>query len=86
MLILCASIAWNYRIDDPKEIFKFRWILLIPALGTITLFIFSAFRYLFTMANYVLIGTCGSGALVAAFAMYITLLFGTALLFVSRRS
>lgn len=85
-LLICACIGWNYRIDDPKQLFKFRWIFLIPAFGTMTLFIYSAFKYMFSMMNYVFVSFFGLGSVLVAIAFYIVLIFGTAIIFVSRRS
>lgn len=86
MLIFCACLGWNYRIDNPKQLFRFRWILLIPVLGTLTLFIYSAVKYLFSMANYVFVGIFESTALLWAIACYIVLLIGASVLFLSRKS
>ena len=86
MLIFCACLGWSYRIDNPKQLFRFRWILLIPVLGTITLFIYSAVRYLFVMANYVFVGLFGSGSILVAIITYIVILFGVSFLFLSRKS
>ena len=86
MLIFCACLGWSYRIDNPKQLFRFRWILLIPVLGTITLFIYSAVRYLFVMANYVFVGLFGSGSILIAIITYIVILFGVSFLFLSRKS
>ncbi|WP_407399485.1 hypothetical protein [Treponema sp.] len=86
MLIFCACLGWSYRIDNPKQLFRFRWVLLIPVLGTLTLFIYSAVRYLFVMANYVFVGLFGTTAILVAVISYIVILFGVSLLFLSKKS
>lgn len=86
MLIFCACLGWSYRIDNPKQLFRFRWVLLIPVLGTLTLFIYSAVRYLFVMANYVFVGLFGTTAILVAVIAYIVILFGVSLLFLSKKS
>ena len=86
MLIFCACLGWSYRLDNPKQLFHFRWVLFIPVLGTLTLFTYSATRYVFNMANYVLVGLFGSMAVLAAIIIYSVMLLGVSFLFVSKRA
>lgn len=86
MLIFCACLGWSYRLDNPKQLFHFRWVLFIPVLGTLTLFTYSATRYVFNMANYVLVGLFGSMAVFAAIIIYSIMLLGVSFLFVSKRA
>lgn len=85
-LLIAACMGWNYRIDNPKQLFCFRWIFLIPIFGTMTLFIYSAFKYMFSMMNYVFVSFFGLGSVLIAVVFYIVLIFGIAVIFVSRRS
>lgn len=86
MLLISACLGWNYRIDNPKEMFRFRWLLLIPAFGTLTVFLYSAFKYMFNIANYVFVGLFGTMAITVSFVVYVLLLFLMSVVFVSRRS
>ena len=49
MFVFCACLGWNYRIENPDEIFKFKWTLLIPVLGFIMIVAFNIALYFFNM-------------------------------------
>lgn len=86
MMIFCACLGWNYRIDNPKQLFHFRWIVLVPILGALTLFIYNTAKYVFVMANYLFVGFFGSLSILIAIIVYTILLFVVSIFFLSRKS
>ncbi|MDO5772894.1 MAG: hypothetical protein Q4P16_01120 [Spirochaetales bacterium] len=86
MFVFCACIGWNYRIENPDEIFKFKWTLLIPVLGFIMIVAFNIVLYFFNMLSYVLVGLLGTNAVFAAAAFYVLIFFAASVLFLSRKA
>lgn len=86
LLIFAACIGWNYRIDNPKEMFKFKWLFFVPGFGLVTVFVFSGFNYLFSMVNYIFVGIFGTASLLCALVFYGIILFIISFVFVSRKS
>ena len=86
MFVFCACLGWNYRIENPDEIFKFKWTLLIPVLGFIMIVAFNIALYFFNMLSYVLVGLLGTNAVFAAAAFYVIIFFAASVLFLSRKA
>lgn len=86
MFVFCACIGWNYRIENPDEIFKFKWTLLIPVLSFIMVVSFSIVLYFFNMLSYVFVGLLGTSAVLAAASFYVLVFFAASVLFLSRKS
>lgn len=86
MFVFCACIGWNYRIENPDEIFKFKWTLLIPVLSFIMVVSFSIVLYFFNMLSYVFVGLLGTSAVFAAASFYVLVFFAASVLFLSRKS
>ncbi|MCR5288632.1 MAG: hypothetical protein K6E51_01420 [Treponema sp.] len=79
-----ASFAWNYRLST-NQVFKFKWLFIIPLLSVIMYFILESLQYLFKIINFVVASTFGQGTMLfAAFIVYILLFSGVSVLFLSR--
>lgn len=85
MFVFSACMGWNYRIESPDAIFKFRWLLLIPIFGLIMIAVFDVVLYFFNMIDDSLVSRFGGMALPAAFALYIVLFAAGVILFLSRK-
>lgn len=86
LLIGFASIAWNYRMGT-NQFFRMSWIFGFPVLIIISHYLNKWLLYIFKLLNYVISGVTGNGtALLAGFAFYTAVFFGTAVYFAGRRS
>ena len=86
LVIVAASFAWNYRITDVKEAFRFRWIFMFPLITIMLYVALDIFDYLFTLFNYLMVGLCGGFAFVALCIFYTVLVIVVSIVFLSRRA
>lgn len=86
LFIFCASMGWNYRIEEENSMFKFRWILLFPLYGIILVLAYDLCMYFFNIINYSMVGLLGSASLVVGPFFYIVLFIVSSMVFMSRRS
>ncbi|MGN0729423.1 hypothetical protein [Treponema sp.] len=86
LFIFCACIGWNYRIENPGEMFRFKWLLLVPLFGFVMLVASNAVLYFFNMLSYVLVGGLGAGAVFAAAVFYTAVFLAASILFLSRKA
>lgn len=86
MFIFCACLGWNYRIEDPHTVFKFKWLALVPLFGLVMIAAFRIVLYFFNVMNYIFVGMFGLGAIFAAAAAYALLFFAVSVLFLSRKT
>jgi hypothetical protein len=85
LLVFAASFAWNYRVGE-HDVFKFKWLFLFPVFTAVVYLMLDCCQYLFTLLNYVFVGTCGPFALIVAFVVYVLVFFFVSLHFMARRS
>ena len=86
MLICCifmACMAWNYRLKD-AQLFKFKWIFLMPPITMILYFVLECGLYAFRVFNYALVIMLGAGAIYASISLLVLILFIVCFVFVSR--
>lgn len=86
ILICCifmACMAWNYRLKE-AQLFKFKWIFLMPVLTTISYFVLEFTLYIYKMLNYALVIMLGAGAVYVSIALLVLVLFIVCFIFVSR--
>lgn len=86
MLICCifmACMAWNYRLKG-GQLFKFKWIFLMPILTVIIYFIMECGLYASRVLNYALVIMLGNGAVYMSLALLVLSLFIVCFIFVSR--
>ena len=86
MLICCifmACMAWNYRLKD-AQLFKFKWIFLMPPITMILYFVLECGLYAFRVFNYALVIMLGAGAIYASVSLLVLILFIVCFVFVSR--
>lgn len=86
MLICCifmACMAWNYRLND-SQLFKFKWIFLMPAITIILYFVLECGLYVCRMLNYALVVMLGAGAVYVSVAILVLMFVIVCFDFVSR--
>lgn len=86
MLICClfmACMAWNYRLKD-AQLFKFKWIIFLPANTLILYFVLECGLYVCKMLDYALVIMLGSGAVFVSVALLILVLIIVCFNFVTR--
>ena len=86
ILICCifmACVAWNYRLED-SQLFKFKWIFLVPAITVILYFVMECGLYAFRVFSYALVIMLGSGAVIATELVLVLILIIVCFNFVSR--
>lgn len=86
MLICCifmACMAWNYRLND-SQLFKFKWIFLMPAITVILYFVIECGLYICRMLNYALVVMLGGGAVFVSIPLLVVILLIVCVNFVSR--
>lgn len=86
MLICCifmACMAWNYRLKD-AQLFKFKWIFLMPPITMILYFLLECGLYAFRVFSYALVIMLGSGAVIATELVLVLILIIVCFNFVSR--
>lgn len=86
MLICCifmACMAWNYRLND-SQLFKFKWIFLMPAITVILYFVIECGLYICRMLNYALVVMLGGGAVFVSIPLLVVILLIVCINFVSR--
>ena len=88
LLICCiffACIAWNYRLKS-GQLFKFKWIFLMPPLTVIIYFLMECGLYASRVLNYALVIMLGAGAVYVSLILLVLILFIVCFIFVSRRA
>ena len=85
LLKFFASFGWNYRIEDKNAHFKFLWLLVLPFFNMIVYVVLELCNYIYEIINYVLVGTCGSLALIVAIVLYTSIFIFDSIMFVSRK-
>ncbi|MBP3773049.1 MAG: hypothetical protein J6I53_10240 [Treponema sp.] len=86
LLICCifmACMAWNYRLKD-SQLFKFKWIFLMPAITLILYFVMEFGLYVCRILDYALVIMLGSGAVYVSVVILVVVLFIVCFDFVSR--
>lgn len=86
ILICCifmACMAWNYRLKD-EQLFKFKWIFLMPFITLILYFVTECGLYVYKMLDYALVIMLGAGAVYASVAILVIALLIVSFIFVSR--
>lgn len=86
MFIFCACLGWNYRIENPHSVFKFKWLALVPLFGMVMTAFFRMVLYFFNVLNYIFVGMFGLGAVPVAAAAYAFLFLAVSVLFLSRKT
>lgn len=71
LLIIAATMGWNYRIEDEGTRFKFIWLFLVPLYGAVMYVVLEICTYLFNIVNFVLIGLTGTWEMFVAFVLYV---------------
>lgn len=85
LFIFCASFAWNYRLA-PGQLFKFKWILVLPFASFLLYLIIEAMLFVANLACYALIAMTGQWALIIAVCICLVLLFSVSTVFLARTS
>ena len=86
MLICCifmACMAWNYRLKN-DQLFKFKWIFLMPPITIILYFAIECGLYIIKMLDYALVIMLGNLAVYASVTILVLILFIVCFDFVSR--
>ena len=86
MLICCifmACMAWNYRLKN-AQLFKFKWIFLMPAITFILYFVLECGLYICRMLNYALVVMLGAGAVYVSLSLLVVIFIIVCFDFVSR--
>lgn len=86
MLICCifmACMAWNYRLKD-AQLFKFKWIFIMPAITLILYFVIECGLYACRMLNYALVVMLGAGAVYVSVSILVLIFVIVCFDFVSR--
>ena len=86
ILICCifmACMAWNYRLKD-SQLFKFKWIFLLPPLTLILYFALSCALFAYRLVTYALVIGLGAGAVYVSVALLVLALIIVCFIFVSR--
>ncbi len=86
VLICCifmACMAWNYRLRD-SQLFKFKWIFLIPAITIILYFVLECGLYVCRILNYALVVMLGAGAVYVSVSILVLIFVIVCFDFVSR--
>ena len=86
ILICCifmACMAWNYRLKE-AQLFKFKWIFLMPILTLVLYFVLEFTLYIYKMLDYALVIMLGAGAIYVSVALLVLILFIFCFIFVSR--
>ena len=84
-VVLCAAFTWKYRIVG-KTLFKFVWILAFPVLMVLTYGIFALMNYVFSIIDLGLMAMFPRGVFVISILVYILILVGVSLSFISRKN
>ena len=85
VLMLCASIGWNYRLIQ-GTMFKFIWIFIIPLFNVIMYGAIGFMEFLVKLLNFIFMGIAGTTfALYLGIAYYLFWVFVVGFLFLSRK-
>lgn len=82
-LVFLACIAWNYRLES-GQLFKFKWIFLMPPLTVLIYFVYEYGLYEFKLFNYALVIALGGAAVFVSAVTLIIALLIVCYIFVSR--
>ncbi|MBP5252039.1 MAG: hypothetical protein J6Z17_06465 [Treponema sp.] len=85
ILVLCAVIGWNYRLEKVSMSFKFSWIFAFPVFMVVALVIFNSLLYVFNVMNYVFVGLFGDNSVLLTMILYIIIFVCMSVLFMSRK-
>ena len=85
VLVFCAVIGWNYRLEKVSISFKFSWLFAFPIFTVIALVIFNSMLYIFNMMNYVFVGLFGANSVLMTMILYIIIFVCMSVLFMSRK-
>lgn len=88
LLVCCifmACMAWNYRLKD-EQLFKFKWIFIIPFLTAILYFFFQFGLYAYRLLIYALVVMLQGGAVYATAGILVLALIIVSFIFVSRKA
>lgn len=85
ILILCASIGWNYRLIR-GTMFKFVWVFIIPLFNVIMYGAIGFMEFLVKLLNFIFMGIAGTTfALYLGIVFYLFWVFIVGFLFLSRK-
>ena len=85
LFLFCASFAWNYRLA-PTQVFKFKWILLLPISTLLLHLLIEILLFTADLACYALIAVVGNALLPIAVTLCLLLLFALSVTFMARTS
>lgn len=86
IFLLLAIFAWNNRLDA-NQYFKATWIAVFPVFAVCCHFFNQLISFLFKLANFGLLGIGGpSVAILTGVGIYLVLIFGASLIFLSRKT
>lgn len=86
LFIILAIISWNNRLGA-NQYFKTTWLVIFPVFSILCHFLFQVSLFVFKLANYGLLSICKpTTAIFAGLGIYTVLIFGTSLLFLSRKA
>lgn len=82
--IFLAGFAWNYRLSE-TQLFKFKWIILIPFITILLHFVWELILYLFKLLDYIFVAGIESAAILPVIGIPVLFLFCASYIFVSRK-
>ncbi|MBP5403302.1 MAG: hypothetical protein J6Y36_09110 [Treponema sp.] len=85
LLVLCASIGWNYRLES-KNLFKFIWVFIIPLFNVVMYGAVGFMEFLIRIFNFIFMGLAGTlFALYLGIAFYVVWIIVVCFIFLSRK-
>lgn len=85
-LLFASLMAWNYRISESQQFFKFRWVLIFPLSSTVFFFVIEFLLSVLNLFNFAVFGFSGSWSVLIALGVSFVLLFWVSVSFVKRTS
>lgn len=85
ILVFLSGVAWNFRKTE-NQLFKFRWIVLIPICTAVCDILIQIVAALNTIAGFVLVSVAGNAALFISLAVWTVLLLAASFFFVMRKA
>lgn len=85
ILLLAAIIAWNYRLQA-NQIFKLKWVFIVPFVHFIFYGVVSYFEIAIKLMNFIFIGIAGiNGGLYVGLAFYMIIVVILSFTFLARK-
>lgn len=85
ILVFLSGVAWNFRTME-EQLFKFRWIVIVPVCTAACDVLIQIVATLNTLAGFALVSAAGEASLLVSFAVWLALLFAASLFFVMRKA